>query len=1244
MSEAQAPTVEAPPADEPPVQENTEGTPPQTEQTTEANLSTEEIPQTTQVTPPIENGPPTEEVMAAEVTMEQPTAADSTEVSKEPNEKLENATKTQLQDAVVLTIDTSEPEGFMTTIGSPAGDPQLAGYPPDCGTKNYKYLSFAKCRRDRGLTHPMCYSQTLVDKMNNPVPMTYPVCSTDFGAHSFHKLPTDSQVLSKYGLGMSLYFKFLKVMAWVFLIMLVLSIPAMFVFIICGSGNTEQVKLKLQKNPIAVLGMTSMGNLGEESTTCAQAQFGKPLTLTCDYGEIGSIMAAYSDYATQGTCSCPTAYQVNGQGNCQSSLITLANGTQTCPASGNGCFPGNYPSSGNPCCSYQKTSSGQADFSALEVQSTPGCSAPLAQSILNGLCLGEASCTLNVSETDIYRWKYDSTWNTTCPNANSSLFCQAGLTDQADFASCPNSSSRGLIAIAKCYTTQIDISKTWAFRIMGWDYVTREHFLEMAIALDIISCIVFLLIVLWMKKQEKNAIARIELERTTVQNYTVQLMHLPKHKDVPLLGNELKKHLESVLSSKPPVYNANITEVKVADINFGMTNAAQIDAMRKRGTVASKLFLVTQRITKFKALQEKLKPTVFEKRLAKLLKESRKLDDELKKYDDWLDDWEKVNKGNRLAAVTAFITFEEEEGYLRCLREYPNLGFFHRLFQPYHKRFLKKRMKIEPAPDPTDIIWENLDYTWFNRTCRIVGVNLVAISLLLLSFLIIYLAKTKKNELTAQFGASVTCPANVTKLDVIKEQLLTPSVQNMVMCYCKDALLTASLTQAMNTQFIDPATGKSYEYCKTWGSQYLTIQALMVGSVLVVIVVNCFLTPTLQYLVHLQKSHTLSEVIVAIVSKIFIAQFFNTALIVIFLNANLSGVSSYPATGYSIATLSLLNGKYADFSIDWYNDVGVSLMLTMFINVVSPQIGVFVTYVILEIRRWIDRGCSFDYSYTRQETQRDLEALYRGPEFDLATRYAQIINTIFITLMVSIFSSGMPLMLFIGLVSVIVVYWTDKFTFLRVVRSPPQYDGRIASVVGSMLPYAMFLHALIGIWMYSNTNIFQTSSAVFTVKGYNLNSVLEKGGKLVTRATMMPTAVLFGVLVLIVAVVLIRLIVFNYFASVLRSVFPMCIRMFKQPKPPRNLPSYFDALPRHVLTEGLASKTLKPELVEAYRATLARRPAPMEGSSGDTVKPGVGTKVTTLQLDGCHTYDILHNPTYKEAFGGGAFSRQLLSP
>ncbi|OQR84185.1 hypothetical protein ACHHYP_13738 [Achlya hypogyna] len=1140
---------------------------------------------------------------------------------------------------VALTIDTTVAEGFAPNCLSPSQDPQLGGYPADCGTKDYKYLSFAKCRRDRGLTHPMCYSQTLVDKMNNPVPLTYPVCATDFGAHAFHKLPTDSVVLSKYGLGISLYFKFLKVMAWVFVVMLVLAVPAMAIFIICGSGNPDAVKLKIQKNPLAILGMTSMGNLGQQTTACAQGRIGDLLTLECDYGEIGSLVASYSSFADQGTCSCPPAYAVNSQGNCQSSAV-VTNGVAMCPSSGHGCFLGSYPSAGDACCAFEQTADGAANFSSLQVQTLPGCSGPLATTILSGLCLGQRSCSVNITEATSYLWKADAAWPATaCPNTNSNVFCEARLTDGGSFSACPRADTRGLLVVAQCFTTQIDISDSWAFRIMGWDAIKRTNFLKMAVGLDVIACAAFLLIVLWMKRQEKNAMRRIELERLTVQNYTVQLRHLPRHTDVHQLGRDvqhyaplgsiadlLQAHLETVLNSKPPVYQS--VPVTVADVNFGLTNAAQIDVMRQRGTVAAQLFIATQRITKYKALQDKLKPATFEKRLGKLLKESRALDEKLQKFDAWLDAWEAANKGKGLVAVTAFITFADEEGYLRCLREYPNLGFVHRLFQPYHKRFQKKRMEIMPAPDPTDIVWENLDYSWLSRAWRAVGVNLATLALLCASFLVIYVAKTKKNELTTMYGGPLACPANVTKADVELEQATAANAMGpSLMCYCKAALLATSLKAAMNTPFTASATGATEFYCQDWGAKYLTVQALTAGSVLVVLLVNALLMPLLRSLVQLQKSHTLSGVIVATVTKIFLAQFFNTVIIVLLLNANLSGISSEPASGFHLASFSLLNGKHSDFSVDWYNDVGVALLLTMIINILSPQLGVLVTYVVLEVKRWVDRGCSFNYSRTRQETQRDLEALYRGPEFDLATRYSQVINTIFITLL---FSSGMPLMLLIGLGSIIATYWTDKFTFLRVVRSPPQYDGRIADVVGSMLPYAILLHALFGIWMYSNSSIFQTEASTLLVKGYDLNAVLNKGGKIVARATAMPIAVLFAGVVVAVALVLLRLILLHYLGGAVRSVFPVLARVLSEARPPRQLPNYFDALPRHVLVDGVASATLKPTLRTAYAAALLRRDGNTKGAK-------------SLQLSGCHSYDILHNPIYKEAFGGGAFARQLLS-
>ncbi|CAK4075355.1 unnamed protein product [Aphanomyces euteiches] len=71
--------------------------------------------------------------------------------------------------------------------------------------------------------------------------------------------------------------------------MFVISLPVMSIYIICGSESGDALKLQLQKNPLSILGMTSMGHLGESQAVCAQAKYGESLTLTCPYGEIGFI-------------------------------------------------------------------------------------------------------------------------------------------------------------------------------------------------------------------------------------------------------------------------------------------------------------------------------------------------------------------------------------------------------------------------------------------------------------------------------------------------------------------------------------------------------------------------------------------------------------------------------------------------------------------------------------------------------------------------------------------------------------------------------------------------------------------------------------------------------------------------------------------------------------------------------------------------------------------------------------------
>ncbi|KAF4322918.1 hypothetical protein BBO99_00003180 [Phytophthora kernoviae] len=807
-------------------------------------------------------------------------------------------------------------------ITSPRLDAQLGGYPPDCGTKELKYLSYAKVLRDRGMTHSMRYSATRTDALGFAIPERYPLFSTDFGAHSFHQLPTDSVVLSQHGLGIALYFKYLKVITWLFLLLIVISAPALAVYIV-------------------------------------------------------------------------------------------------------------------------------------------------------GLAVG-------------------------------------------------------------C---------------------------------DIACSVVFFGIVVWLRRKEKEAVDRIAQDQIKAQDYTVQLVNLPPHDDVNLLRQEIRLHLEAVLSTAQP-FAVDIDRIRVADIQFDTR--------------------------------------VYGRREQRHLRAIHKLETKLHRFNVKLEHHHaRVKRYNNLQAVTAFVTFEEEEGFHRCLQEYPDLGWLHRLFQPYYKRLHDKRLRFRPAPDPTDIIWENLHHPFLERMLRQLIVALITMAVLFLSFVLIFAAKEQKSKLERQFDRPSSCPSLVTKPDVMQDELNKLSgvvpYKALVECYCKNFLATNSFRSMLYEGFYNPETGEDEMLCRSWATTLITTQVLSTAAVLLVVAVNLILARVLNALVAMEKHHTQSNLVVSRVTKVFIAQFCNTALLMLAINANGNYFSSSETSaetgtssgGFSLGSLRVLNGEYSDFSADWYNDVGVALMLTMIINSFSTHAYLLIRYIALKARRFVDRGYSFDHTLTRQDTQRDLETLYRGPKFDLAARYAQSLTSIFITYL---FSAGMPLLHFIGFAAMMMTYWADKFTFLRIARSPPLYDSKVATAAGSLLPYAVLMHCLVAMWMFSNDRIFESESDAFADAspsnstsspgdGIPLFDVADRG-QLISRVTRPQVVVLFAFFVAGCAIIILRTVLFEYVPAFVRNVFPALATLLEKHRVAKDIPNYFDDLQHRITTDRSLSPTAISDNKE-YVAKLA---------------------------------------------------------
>ena len=181
---------------------------------------------------------------------------------------------------------------------------------------------------------------------------------------------------------------------------------------------------------------------------------------------------------------------------------------------------------------------------------------------------------------------------------------------------------------------------------------------------------------------------------------------------------------------------------------------------------------------------------------------------------------------------------------------------------------------------------------------------------------------------------------------------------------------------------------------------------------------------------------------------------------------------------------------------------------------------------------------------------------YKPVPFELSVRLPVVLNTLFI---VQAFCSGMPVLLPIGFCSLVVMYWIDKFTLLRLYGKPPNMGEDVARVgcsrtvavltvaglldcrgfflffvfalqfANGLLIWALLLHLAIGIWMYGDANTLQSGPVRVGnsaweqkyddyVSGASKDDAIGLVPKLL-RANVFPIAVLFFA---IVAVKIIR--------------------------------------------------------------------------------------------------------------------------
>ncbi len=87
--------------------------------------------------------------------------------------------------------------------------------------------------------------------------------------------------------------------------------------------------------------------------------------------------------------------------------------------------------------------------------------------------------------------------------------------------------------------------------------------------------------------------------------------------------------------------------------------------------------------------------------------------------------------------------------------------------------------------------------------------------------------------------------------------------------------------------------------------------------------------------------------------KMFLVQFINTGVVILLVNAQISELSlpeQFP----------VFAGRFSDFTVEWYKNVGATISLTMFINIFTPHIGGIIGLIKAKIFQCLDRKCKRD--------------------------------------------------------------------------------------------------------------------------------------------------------------------------------------------------------------------------------------------------------------------------------------------
>jgi hypothetical protein len=543
--------------------------------------------------------------------------------------------------------------------------------------------------------------------------------------------------------------------------------------------------------------------------------------------------------------------------------------------------------------------------------------------------------------------------------------------------------------------------------------------------IDVIGTMFFIIAWLWLRKFESKEEQVLNRNTVTASDYTIRLRSIP----------------EDTTEKELAVHFAEVTGQAVAAVHLAFNNAKEIQMYIKRGIIMQQRYKCVQKIRYEKTVQDGAIGQ--KKRLRKLMREREDLTMAVRAKDE---ERAKVIPTNQ-KAIEAFVTFESESGFIEAMMNY-NLNWFKTncCCYPERLRFKGMRLSVEPAPEPSTIMWENLEYSKSSRTFRKCLTTVVALMAILFSVTLTFLARDYKSKVL--INASKPCPEGFFDQSMENQLDLIGNDVNLSHCYCS----TLSVMDQYNIH-------QCHDHIKAKAKA----TAMGYGAGFIVVFMNAFFTWLMDKAGVFEKHQSLDRMQTSNMVRVFLLKFVNTGCLVLLYGQE-----------WLQRLVQIRFDDASEFNVAWYATGGTSLMITMLLSIISPHVGGFVGYLrhrskILRLEKSLTSNLETNDSHRVWYTQEELNDFYRGPEFTINYRYSQVLVTMYICWM---YALSMPVMPIFGAISSYISYWVDKFLFCNFYRTPPMYSDDMGKTCTNLLGYLVVVHLGMSMWMLGCEEIF----------------------------------------------------------------------------------------------------------------------------------------------------------------------------